>query len=162
LLALAAMLPLVVEAATNGADFQIRQTKGSEQVYAEKPFLGVPACSADMYTRVGKGVIAEFSKAIRQKHPRFFESFPDARSLSQLVGMAIFHVEGSKLDRWLENKTLAEYRERIEQAELYTLGLPDPESRHKLYRILEGECELLWQIRQSNLRATFGKGRRGK
>jgi hypothetical protein len=157
---LAAMLPLAVEAATNGADLQIRQTNGGEQVFAERPILGVPACSADMHTRAGKDVIAEFSRVIKHKHPRFFESIPDARTHSKLMGMAIFHFEGSKLDRWLENKTLAEYRERIERAELHALGLPDPVSHHKLYRILEVECELLWQIRQSHLRAMFGKGRR--
>ena len=155
------MLPLVFEAVMSGAGFQIGQTKGGERVFAEKPILGVPACAADMYTRVGKGVIAEFSKALRQKHPRFFESIPNARTHSKLVEMAIFHVEGSKLDRWLENKTLAEYRERIEQAELQALGLPDPASRPKLYRILESESELLRQIRQSHLRAAYGKGRRG-
>ena len=154
------MLPLVVEAATDGVDLQNMQTKGGEQVFSEKPILGVPACSADMYTRVGIGVIGEFSRAIRQKHLRFFENIPDARTHSKLVGMAIFHVEGSRLDRWLENKALADYRERIEQAELHALGLPNPASRHELYWILEAERRLLWQIRHSHLHAAFGKGRR--
>jgi hypothetical protein len=153
---LAGMLPLVLEAATNGGDLQIKESEGGEQVFAEKPILGVPACSVDMYTRVGKAAFADFTKVIRQKHPRFFESISDARSHSKLVGMAIFHVEGSKLDRWLENKALAEYRERVEQAELHALGLPDRASRQPLYRILETERRLLWKIRQFHLRAMFG------
>ena len=114
-----------------------------------------------MYTRVGKSAIAEFSAAIKQKHSRFFESILDARSNARLVGMAIFHFEGSKLDRWMENKVITEYRERIEQTELRALGLPDPAACHKLYRILETECELLLHIRQSHLRAAYGKERRG-
>jgi hypothetical protein len=74
--------------------------------------------------------------------------------------MAIFHVEGSRLDCWLENKTIAQYRERIEQAELPAMGMRDPASRQQLYRILEAEHRLLLKIRQSHLRAAFGKSRR--
>jgi hypothetical protein len=130
---LAAMLPLVVEAVADATDLQTKHiTEGEPKALAEKPILGLPAYSADMYTRVGKSAIAEFSGAIRQKHPRFFETIPDARTHSKLVGMAIFHAEGSKLDRWLENKILAQYRERVEHAELHVRGLPDPESREQL------------------------------
>jgi hypothetical protein len=157
---LAAMLPLVVEAVADATDLQTKHiTEGEPKALAEKPILGLPAYSADMYTRVGKSAIAEFSGAIRQKHPRFFETIPDARTHSKLVGMAIFHAEGSKLDRWLENKILAQYRERVEHAELHVRGLPDPESREQLYRLLETECRLLWQIRRTHLRAAYGTDR---
>jgi len=158
---LAAMLPLVMEAMENATDLQTKEVDAGEpKAFVEKLIVGVPACSVDMYTRIGKSVIAEFSSALRQRHPRFFENIPDARTHSKLVGMAIFHVEGSKLDRWLENKTVAEYRDRIEQAELHALGLPDPASRRKLYRILETERDLLWQVRQAHLQAVFGTDRR--
>jgi hypothetical protein len=160
---LAAMLPLVVEAVADTTDFQIRQIDAGEpKAFAERLVVGVPACTADQYTRTGKAVIGEFTKAIKDKHPRFFENAPDARSHAKLVGMAIFHFEGSKLDRWIETKATAEYRQQIERIELQSLGLPDSESQVELYRILEVESELLWQIRQSHLRAAYGRGRRGE
>jgi hypothetical protein len=158
---LAAMLPLVMEAVADATDLQTKEIdEGEGKALAEKPILGVPACSADMYTRVGKAAIFEFSRVVREKHPQCFESIPDVRTLSRLVGMAIFHVEGSRLDCWLENKTIAQYRERIEQAELPAMGMRDPASRQQLYRILEAEHRLLLKIRQSHLRAAFGKSRR--
>jgi hypothetical protein len=157
---LAAMLPLVMEAVAGTDPHTELLDAGEAKAFAEKVVVGVPACAADQYTRVGKGAIAEFTKAIRDKHLRFFENVLDARSHSKLVSMAIFHVEGSKLDQWLETKATAEYRQRIERIELQTLGLPDPELHIELYRILEVEFELLWQIRQSHLRAAYGRGRR--
>ena len=158
---LAAMLPLAMEAVADTDLHTELMDAGDAKAFAEKVVVGVPACAADQYTRVGKGAIAEFTKAIRDKHPRFFENAPDGRSHSKLVSMAIFHFEGSKLDQWLETKATAEYRQRIECIELQALGLPDPESHVELYRILEVESELLWRIRQSHLRAAYGRGRRG-
>jgi hypothetical protein len=158
---LAAMLPLVVEAVADATDLQTKQIdEGEPKALAEKPILGLPACSADMYTRVGKAAIADFTRAIKQKCPRLFENIRDARTYSKLMGMVIFHFEGSKLDRWLENSALADYRERVEQAELQTLGVLDPALRQRLYRLLELEHRLLWQIRRSHLRKAFGDSRR--
>ena len=156
---LAAMLPLVMEAVVGATDLHIGQMDAGEAtVFAEKPVMGLPACTADQYTRVGKAAIAEFAKAIREKHPSFFDNAPDTRNHSKLIAMAIFHFEGSKLDRWLECKAVAECRERIELVELRDLGLADPEARQQLYRILETEGELLWKIRKAHFRAAFGKG----
>ena len=157
---LAAMLPLVLEAVADGTELRIKYSEVRQGLSRERPILGLPAFSVDMYTRVGKKAIAEFSRTILERHPHLFAAVPDVRQHAKIMEMAIFHAEGSKLDRWLENKTLAEYRERIEQAELRALGLPDPASRLQLYRILEAEGQLLWQIRQSHLRAALGKDRR--
>jgi hypothetical protein len=73
-----------------------------------------------------------------------------------MVGMAIFHAEGSKLDRWLTNAAVVACREGIERVELHALGLSNVELHRPLYRILEAERRLLWQVRQSHLRASFG------
>lgn len=160
---LAAMLPLVLEATDNATDIQIMEIAvGDARTFAEKPLFGVPSCSADQYTRVGKAAIAEFTRTIKQKHPQFFDSTPDARGHSRLLGMAIFHFEGSKLDRWIENRALAQYREQIERAELQALGLPDPETHEQLYRILETESRLLWKIRKSYLSTAYGTGQESR
>ncbi len=161
---LAAMLPLVLEAVSDGAaDLQIKQFRnGKSKVLAEKHILGVPACAADMHTSIGRQAITQLSEVVKQKHPRFFEASPDVISHSKLFGMAIFHFEGSKLNCWLECGTLAKYRERVERAELQTLGLSDPASRQQLYQIVETECQLLWQIRKAHLLSAFGKGRETK
>ncbi len=148
---LAAMLPLVLEAAQSD-ELRIEQAS----LFEGKPILGLPQYAADMHTRAGKGAIAQFAMMLRTRHPRFFEAIPDTRTLPKLVGMAIFHAEGSKLDRWLENKTLASYREQIERVELQVLGLTEPELHRTLYRILDEERPLLRRIRQSHLQAAFG------
>lgn len=155
---LAAMVPLVLEAIARSQPPRIMQ----HELLAEESIFGLPACAADMYTRVGKHVTAEFAKAIRDKHPRFFEGVPDARAHAKLLGMALFHAEGSKLDRWVESGTLTEYREAIEEAELRGLGWPKSEPRHRVYQMLDAERRLLWQIRRSHMRAAFGKCRRGE
>lgn len=148
---LAAMLPLVLE--VGAAELQIKHIQNCEsQVLAERLILGLPACAVDMHTSIGKRVITEFSRAVKQKHPRLFQAVP---SVPKLLGMAIFHIEGSKLDRWPENETLAQYRERVERAKLQALGL-HPASHAKLYRMLEAESELLWQIRKSHQLSAFG------
>ncbi len=148
---LAAMLPLVLEAAQSDG-LRIEQAS----LYEGKPILGLPQYAADMHTRAGKAAIAQFAMMLRTRHPRFFEAIPDARTLPKLIGMAIFHAEGSKLDRWLENKTLGGYREQIERVELQALGLTDPELHGRLYRMLDEERPLLRRIRQSHLQAAFG------
>ncbi len=152
-LALAAMLPLVLEATTKRNELRIEKSK----LQTEKLILGLPAYAADQYTRCGRSAIAEFSSMLRLRHPHFFEAIPDARNHAKLVGMAIFHAEGSKLDRWVENQTLAAYREQIEQFELQALGWPESAPRHQVYELLETERRLLWKIRQSHLQDAFGK-----
>ena len=52
---MAAMLPLVWEA-TQGTDLRIEEA----ELPTERSILGLPAYSADQYTRVGKAAIAEF------------------------------------------------------------------------------------------------------
>jgi len=158
---LAAMLPLVLEAVSDGAaDLQIKHfCKSKSKVLAENPILGVPACAADMHTSIGRRAIAQYSEAVKQKHPRFFEAIQDGISHSKLFELAIFHLEGSKLNRWLECGTLAGYREQVERAELKTLGLSDPASHQQLYQILETECQLLWQIRKAHLSSAFYAGK---
>jgi hypothetical protein len=109
----------------------------------------------DMHTALGKRAIKDFAKAIRQKQARLFDTVP---SESQLVGMALFHVEGSKLDRWLECEELAKYHGQIERTELQALGVSDPASHHELYAIVGAEFELLWQFREAHLLSAFRSG----
>jgi len=154
---LAAMLPLVLEAARTSELL----TKAGE-LKRTKAVLGLPAYAADIYTRVGRSAIAEFSKLIKERHPRFFGDISGVRNLPRLIGMAIFHVEGCKLDRWVENSALADYRDQIEAKELQTLGWPKLESRRRLYQILESERELLWEVRRAHMHAAFGVNGSGK
>jgi hypothetical protein len=151
---LAAMLPLVFEAAQTG-EMRVQVSKLTRPRY----ILGLPAYAVDMYTRVGRHAIAEFSQVIRQEHSRVLERVGDARRLARLVGMAIFHLEGSKLDRRIENKTLTVYREQIEKVELQTLGWPEPESPEPLYDVLRIEDQLLWKIRRTHMLAAFDGNR---
>ena len=154
---LAAMLPLALEAALNGTEaLHVMQWKANgAQVYSVKSIVGVPAYSADQYTALGRQAIAEFSKAMKDKYSALFEGVPSA---SKLLGMAIFHAEGSKLDRWVENPMIADYRRRIEQIELQVLGLA-PELHQQLYAVLETESRLLWQIRHDRLTSAFRGGK---
>ena len=151
------MLPLALEAVTSDpAGVEIKHLENqSGNVEAEKLILGLPAFAADQYTSIGKRAISEFAKQVNEIHVTLFSEMRAPASLSKLVGMAIFHVEGSKLDRWLENATMANYRNQIEHAELQVLGMHDPAFRKKLYDLLDDERELLWRIRQSHLLAAF-------
>jgi hypothetical protein len=152
---MAAMLPLVWEA-VQSADLRI----GHADLRVERPILGLPPYAADMYTRSGKGAIAEFSKVLRERYARFFKVLPETRILPKLIGMAIFHAEGSKLDRWLEHKTLTGFREQIERIELQALGLPDPDSHRTLYRMLDEERPLLRHLRLSHVQAAIAESAR--
>ena len=155
---LAAMLPLAWEAIAEGvAGLEVKRLPDDDsKALAEKQILGVPACAADMYTRVGRQAIMWFSEVVKREYRGFFEAFPEIINHSNLLGMAIFHFEGSRLGRWLENETIAKYREHVERAELQGLGVPDSESHQELYQILETERQLLWQIRKAHLYVAFG------
>ena len=147
---LAAMLPLVWEGVHQSADLHIEESK----LPTQKSILGLPPYAADMYTRIGRKAIAEYATAIADRYPDYFQN---VRGLgrAKLVQMALFHTEGSKLDRRIENTTLADYREQIEEIELRSLGLPDRLSQRALYEVLETERHLLWSVRRSHMIAAF-------
>ncbi len=60
---LAAMLPLAMEAVADTDHHTELMDAGEAKTFAERAVLGIPACAADQYTRVGKGAIGEFTKA---------------------------------------------------------------------------------------------------
>ena len=156
---LAAFLPLVLEAITIKAPVHVANWDSAEQTYSERLIHGLPAFAADQYTQVGKASISEFTGLVRETHAQFFGNLPDNRNHPKLICMALFHHEGSRLDRWLENDVLAAYREQIEQAEVAALGWPASSPRQPLYELLDSESRLLWRIRRKRMLGTSGTQR---
>lgn len=153
---LASFLPLVLETVTALQPLQLVQGGKGQSEYSERLIRGIPACSLDMYTRAGKASIAEFTGAIREKHPQFFERLPNARNHTKLLANAVFHHEGAWLDRRLENAALAGLSEQSDRADLVDLGWPESVPRQPIYQLLHDESRLLWKIRRTHMETALG------
>jgi hypothetical protein len=149
---LAAMLPLVMEALLQ--DEKRIHVKESLDVDPDPEILGLPGYAFDMHTAIGRQAIGRFAKFLSEKYWQWFGAFK-ASQFSTIVGMALFHVEGSRLDRALNAPALHEYRERIEAVELDHRGFPGHEARQLLYRILGLEASALWELRDEVAKAVY-------
>ncbi len=153
---LASFIPLVLGTVTANQPLQMVEGDKGQSEYSDRLIRGIPAYSLDMYTRSGKAAIADFTGAIREKHPLFLERLPNERNHSKLVANAIFHHEGAWLDRRLENDVLAGLSEQSDKADLVDLGWPESAPRQPIYQLLNDENRLLWKIRRAHMESAFG------
>lgn len=115
----------------------------------------IPTCALDQYTRLGRAV---FSSLATQSDPirALMDEIPGRVERSKLIGMAVFHVDGSQLDRSRRSEVITNLRTEVERAELASLGLPPSESwRQRLYETLEAEAVMLEDLRTAALLRAF-------
>ncbi|MDP3294827.1 MAG: hypothetical protein Q8M37_08815 [Nevskia sp.] len=103
-------------------------------------------CAAgDQHTRFGQTA----TKLWLQEAPellRFLTQRGLSDSANKLIGMAVFHIEGSLLDRRLTNDCLELLREETERAEMTALGLSS-EDAAQLYDLMRRNLSILNEIR---------------
>lgn len=112
---------------------------------------GVPTCALDQYTRLGRSV---FSSLASQSGPirALMGEISGRVERAKLIGMAVFHVDGSLLDKSRQSDVITNLRAEVELAELTSLGLPPSESwRQRLYGTLEAEAVMLEDLRAAAL-----------
>jgi len=153
---LAAMLPLVFEKIRGDTAFLRSEGLQSPALDRAGAALdGFPLMAADQYTRVGREVFRRLmaqSSALRDALARWA---PRADAV-KLIGMALFHTEGSRLDRWITTDWLEELRERTEEAELLQLRLLDRSGRKPLYELLECHAGEISTLRREVLSSVTG------
>ncbi len=113
-----AMLPLVHQLISSSPTLAEKSTS-----IATPLICGIPAATFDTYTQQGKQGMAYFAKAcppVRQ----FFERHPKLKPVA-VLGMLLFHIEGSLLDRHLDFVGRTQILEEIEAAEMASVGISD-------------------------------------
>ncbi len=112
------MLPLLHQIISNSPTLSV-----AESNIATPLIGGIPAATFDKYTQVGKQAMAYFAKAcapVRQ----FFERHPTIKPVAAL-GMLLFHIEGSLLNRSINFAGRADILNEIEFAEMASVGIHD-------------------------------------
>jgi len=116
---------------------------------------GVPTCALDQYTRLGRSV---FSSLASQSGPirALMGEISGRVERAKLIGMAVFHVDGSLLDKSRQSDVITNLRAEVELAELASFGLPPSEPwRQRLYGTLEAEAVMLEDLRTAALLRAF-------
>lgn len=142
-----ALLPLVYELAANRP---LRIEAGGALPDAE--FLdGVVLCSAaDQHTWLGRAAIRQWISACPALS-HFLEYHGVADRAESVIGMALFHIEGSRLHRRLTNDCLESLRRETECAEMTSFGLT-PTSADGLYELMRRHLCVLNSIRRRQWR----------
>jgi len=146
---LTAILPLLLESIQReGEGMTVKELMPSKiHSMSMTNLRGVPAMALDQHCRAGKAAIAEFIREAKDVG-RFVAEYAPKASATPLVGMALFHIEGSKLDRWVTTAEWETLREDVETAELMALGLKENGAREGLYELLRGHAPGLLHQRQ--------------
>lgn len=142
---LACMLPIVVEAASERV---VRQ--GGDFPHSLDALSGVPLCSVDMFSEVGRGALREFflsSTSFKNFAARHIKSPRPIR----LFNMALFHAESAILDRYLAAPALDRLTLEVEHEEMGHLGMTDPEHRMELRDLILADAGRLASIRRKRL-----------
>ncbi len=150
---LAAMLPIACELLDTGTE----TTVATQQDFpsARKKIKGVPACAFDMFSEVGRAAIAQFmTDAPRVKE--FITAKAQTRSPARLLAMALFHTESSRLHRYLASDSMTQLTQTVEAEEMREHGMVDPDDRHSLYALLEGQANVLYQARRTTASKLLG------
>lgn len=151
---MAAMLPVVFEMCHDG----------SVQLGAMFPrsldvVEGLPLCTLDQYTQIGKLALKRFYLASEELQD-FARLHIPCRAPQPLVNLAMFQRESSLLERYLASPKLDELREDTEEAEMLDMGMIDPANRMKLYQLLGDGADRLAAIRTEIL--SHGSARGGE
>lgn len=101
---------------------------------------GMPVCSADIFTRVGKASFRELQRAVPALQP----------FTAQQLGLGIFYLDGGLVDKELTAPGLNVIQRAGEMADLESAGL-SPSGYADLRHTLCDSMELLNDIRQTHL-----------
>lgn len=110
---------------------------------------GIPAATFDKYTQVGKQAMAYFAKAcapVRQ----FFEQHPNIKPVA-VLGMLLFHIEGSLLNRSINFAGRADILGEIEAAEMAYVGIHDARLVTELRELVQNNMPALNDARRKIL-----------
>lgn len=146
---LAAMLPLVLEMIGS----EKPEVGFWEDPDPEPYIVGLPPYAYDMHTGIGRKAITRYAGLLFHK----YDCLKTVRRtrLGEAVGMGLFHIEGSRLDRYLSTRALDSLHVRTEEAELNARGVHGEEAQEKLYRVLTQHSAQLWNARQEWAQATL-------
>lgn len=110
---------------------------------------GIPAATFDKYTQTGKQAMAYFAKACASVR-QFFERHPDIKPVP-LLGMLLFHIEGTLLNKSINFAGRGEILEKIESAEMAAFGLIDPLLVAELRELVQNNMDALNHARRKVL-----------
>lgn len=140
-----AMLPLVQQRISSSPTL----TEKSGGI-ATPLLVGIPAATFDTYTQQGKQAMAYFAKACPPVR-KFFELHPKLKPVG-VLGMLLFHTEGSLLDRSLDFMGRAEILQEVEAAEMASVGIPDFLLVTELRGVVQNNMESLNDARRKILK----------
>ena len=146
---MAAMLPIAFEAGHNAV---VRTSR--EFPRALDNIAGLPLCTLDMYTKLGRTALKRFyqtTKALQDfasQHVRGHDPQP-------LINLAMFQTESSLLNQFLSSPKLDDLKDITDEAEMECLGMVNPANRHELYRLLRENSHFLADIRIDMLKNLF-------
>ncbi len=101
--------------------------------------------AADQYTRLGREAIGRWMRSTRELSALL--KMKGSQKATEIVGMALFHIEGSLLNTRLTNDCLEILREETERAELARLGI-SPNSSAELYAVMRSNLGALNDTRR--------------
>lgn len=128
---MASFLPLIFELMGTR---QLLVEEVSLREYAA-PLDGAIVCAAaDKHTRIGRRAIKEWINATPDLMVYFAKSGFAAQA-ERIIGIALFHVESSLLNRRLTNDCLELLREEYERSDMNALGIGS-EGARELYRLM--------------------------
>lgn len=105
---------------------------------------GIPVYAADMFTRVGQGSIRELQKNVR-----------DLKGLSmKQIGLALFYIEGCKVDTILTSESLDQFRQDGEFTDAESAGLDIP-SYLGIKECVAANLPKFNEIRQKKIKQTL-------
>jgi hypothetical protein len=142
---MAAMLPIVYEATQNAVI-----CKGREFPRAMDIIAGLPLCTLDMYTQLGKIALRRLYQSSNTLQDFSLQHVPRCNP-QPLINLAMFQTESALLDRYLSSPELDELSEETEEAEMYYLGMVEPTNRKQLYCLLKERAGRLATIRMDSL-----------
>ena len=146
---MAAMLPIAFEA---GQDAVLCRRR--EFPRALDNVAGLPLCTLDMYTKLGKVALKRFYKTSKALQD-FALQHVHRHDPQPLINLAMFQTESSLLDQFLSSPKLDDLKDTTDEAEMECLGMVNPANRHELYRLLKDNSHILAGIRIDILENLF-------
>ena len=153
---MAAMLPIAFEAGHNAV---VRTSR--EFPRALDNIAGLPLCTLDMYTKLGRTALKRFYQTTKVLQD-FASQHVCRHDPQPLINLAMFQTESSLLNKFLSSPKLDDLKDITDEAEMECLGMVSPANRHELYRLLRENSHFLADIRIDILENLFlmqeGKG----
>ena len=146
---MAALLPIAFEAGHNALVHTVR-----EFPRAQDNIGGLPLCTLDMYTKLGRTALKRFYETTKALQD-FVSQHVHRHDPQPLINLAMFQIESSLLDQFLSSPKLDDLKDTTDATEMECLGMVDPSNRHELYRLLRENSHFLADIRIDLLNSLF-------